>query len=108
MEVLEIFMVAAMAQCCCRSARENDLQEERIRSEGEDGYAPEATPFLGWRGGSNDNDEDDGIEFELEPESSLVMLLLLSELFMATAKARVLLLKLIGLLQMPPPLNRRG
>ena len=39
-EALEIFMVAAMAQCCCRSATENDLQEERFCSEG-------TTLFLG-------------------------------------------------------------
>lgn len=97
MEGLEIFIVAAMAQCCWRSVKENDLQGEKFRKED--------TLFRGWSGGSG---EGGGIEFELEPESSLVILLLLSELFMATARARELLLKLIDLLQMPPPLLLRG
>lgn len=103
---LEIFIVAAMAQCCCRSATENDLHGEKFRSDGEDGPAPEeGNLFRGCSGGSGDGK---GNEFELEPESSLVILLLLSELFMATARARELLLKLIDLLQMPPPLLLKG
>lgn len=107
MEGLEIFIVAAMAQCCWRSVKENDLQGEKFRNKGEDGPEPEEedTLFRGWRGGRGEGECN---EFELEPESSLVILLLLSELFMATARARELLLKLIDLLQMPPPLLLRG
>lgn len=55
----------------------------------------------GCRGGRGGGE----LEYELEFESSL---LLLSELLIATAKAKELLLELMGLFDIPPPLFLRG
>lgn len=55
----------------------------------------------GGRGGRGGGE----LEYELELESSL---LLLSELLMATARAKELLLELMGLFDIPPPLFFRG
>ena len=94
-EGLDIFNVAAVAQFY-RSATENDLQAE----------PPAETLFPGCSGGRSGGDLE--IEFELEVESSLVVLLVLSELFMATARASALLLELIVLLEIPPLLLLKG
>lgn len=97
----DFFIVAAMAQLW-RSATENDRHEdeEKFVCKGE-----EEPLFLGWSGGSGEGK----VEFELEEaESSLVILLLLSELLNATAKASALLLTFIVLLEIPPPLLLKG
>lgn len=93
---LDIFIVAAIAQLW-RSAK-----EKKFRCKEDD---KEDTLFRGWSGGSEGEGDR---EFELEKESSLVILELLSELVNATARAKALLLKLIVLLEIPPPLLLKG
>lgn len=72
---------------CCKSATEYDRQGEAIDR--------------GCSGGNEGGDTEFELEFEFE--SSLV-LLRLSELLMATARASVLLLELSGRFAIPQPL----
>ena len=80
---------------CCKSAKESDLQGEKLcRGDGNEVRLLWEALDPGCRGGRC------GGDFEVDDESSLA-LLMLSELLMATAKANVLLLLLIGLFAIP-------
>lgn len=82
---------------CCKSAKDKDLDAQKCL--GGDVFTWNDALACGCSGGSGGGD--------LDEESSLV-LLLLSELLIATAKASELRLELMGRFEIPPPLLLNG